>query len=139
MRDRYEEIIKEVLDEIAVALEDSKGIVFHQRRLAFSLSLGAVTLIEIYLEKKNVLKQGGKINHLWLKKNKENAKKLISSQITSPIENLKEIDKLSELAFEIEHKRNELAYGPLASEKILREKIDLFLEMKREVDEDAGN
>ncbi len=34
-----EEILKEVLDEIKSALEDSQGVAAHQRRLAFSLSL----------------------------------------------------------------------------------------------------
>ena len=33
-------IIKEVIDEIESALKDTKGIIAHQRRLAFSLSLG---------------------------------------------------------------------------------------------------
>ena len=100
------EIIKEVLDEIESALKDNKGIINHQRRLAFSLSLGAVSLIEIYLKRKNVLKSGAKINHLWLKKKKENVKKFISNQIICPIENLKEIDNILNISYKIEKERN---------------------------------
>jgi len=128
------EIIKEVLDEIESALEDNKGIVSHQRRLAFSLSLGAVNLIENYLKKQNVLKSGAKINHLWLKKKKENVKKLISNQIVCPIENLKEIDEILDAAYKIEKERNEIAYGKLVSEKMLKEKINLFLNLKKVVE-----
>ena len=51
MKEIKKEIIEEVLDEIDSALKDPKGIVSHQRRLAFSLSLGVVYLIEKYLTK----------------------------------------------------------------------------------------
>ena len=128
------EIIKEVLDEIESALKDNKGIINHQRRLAFSLSLGAVSLIEIYLKRKNVLKSGAKINHLWLKKKKENVKKFISNQIICPIENLKEIDNILNISYKIEKERDEIAYGKPVSEEILKEKINLFLNLKKEIE-----
>lgn len=129
-----EQILQEVIEEIESALKDSKGILAHQRRLAFSLSLGAVTLIEAYLEKKNVLKPGVKINHLWLKKKKENVKNLISRQVTCPIENLIEIDGILDIAYEIEKERNELAYGKQASEETLKKKINSFLNLKKRVE-----
>jgi murein DD-endopeptidase MepM/ murein hydrolase activator NlpD len=131
-----EEILKEVLDEIESALKDSKGIATHQRRLSFSLSLGSVSLIESYLEKINVLKSGAKINHLWMKKKKENIKKLVSDQIVCPIENIKNIDKILDLTFELERDRNEFAYGKPVSEKALKEKIELFLNLKRLIEND---
>jgi|SRR3989338_9736181 len=134
MKEIKKEIIEEVLDEIDSALKDPKGIVSHQRRLAFSLSLGVVYLIEKYLTKEKVLKSGAKINHLWFKKKKENVKKAISRQIISPIENVKSFDNLLDLAFEIEKDRNELAYGKSVSENILKEKINLFLDLKKEVE-----
>lgn len=134
MVEKYQKIIEEVLDEIESALKDSKGIVAHQRRLAFSMSLGVITLLESYLEKINVLKQGAKINHLWLKK--ENVKKLISKQITCPIENLKDFDKLLNMAYELEKERNGLAYGKIVSESVLKEKINLFLNLKKEIEND---
>ena len=127
-------IIKEVIDEIESALKDTKGIIAHQRRLAFSLSLGSVSLIEIYLKKRNILKPGAKINHLWLKKKKENVKKLISNQIICPIENLKEIGEILDICNKIEKERNEIAYGKSVSEEILKEKINLFFNLKKVIE-----
>ncbi len=41
-KERHNEVLKEVLDEIDSALNDKSGLLSHQRRLAFSISLGAV-------------------------------------------------------------------------------------------------
>lgn len=133
MKETNKEIIEEALDEIESALKDPKGIIKHQRRLIFMVSLGAVALIESYLEEKDVLKSGGKINHRWLKKKGENAKKLIEKQIIKPINELK-IDNFLDIAYKLEEKRNQLAYGKRASEEDLKEKIDLFLNLKKEVE-----
>jgi hypothetical protein len=132
--EKNNEIIEEIIDEIENALKDPKGVISHQRRLAFLLSLGAVHLIESYLKKLNVFKSGAKINHLWLKKKKENAKKLIIDQIACPIENLSKIDKLLDNAYDLEKERNELAYGKKVSEEKLKEKIEIFLDLKKEVE-----
>jgi len=128
------EIIKEILDEIESSLKDPKGIKSHQRRLAFSLSLGSITLLEIYLKKLNVLKLGMKINHQWFKKKKENVKEILSKYVTSPMNKLSDIDEVLSIIYEIERERNELAYGKIASEEKLREKINLFLELKKRVE-----
>lgn len=127
------DILVEVLDEIDSSLKDSRGIVVHQRRLAFSLSLGVVVLIENYLLKLNVLKGGAKINHLWFKKNRDNIKKLLSNQITCPIQSINGIDEILDVAFTIEKERNNLAYGKLVSENILKENINLFLKLKKKI------
>ena len=95
-----------------------------------------VTILESYPDKLNVLKPGAKINHLWLKKKKGNLKKLISSQLTSHIDNIKNIDKILDIAFKIESERNELVYGKKVSEDILNEKINLFLNLKKELEND---
>ena len=134
MIEKNNDIIKEVLDEIESALKDSKGIVSHQRRLAFSLSLGVVTLIESYLTRMNVLKPGAKINHLWLKKKKQNVKELISHQITCQINSIRNLDKFLDIAYNLERERNELAYGKTISESVLMEKINLFLDLKKEIE-----
>jgi hypothetical protein len=134
MTGKNEEILQEVIDEIDSALKDPKGIILHQRRLAFALSLGTIALIEDYLTKKNVLKPAAKINHLWLKKKKENVKKIISKIVTCPIDNLEKLDNLLDLAFEIEKERNELAYGKNVNEKKLKQKIDSFLNLKKEAE-----
>ena len=129
-------ILQEVTDEIESSLQDQKGITAHQRRLAFTLSLGVVVLIENYLLKKEVLKPGRKINHLWFKKKKENVKKLISQIITCPIENLNKLNYILDIAYNIEQNRNELAYGKPVSENTLKEKINIFLELKKELEND---
>ena len=131
MKEKYENILKEVLDEIENALKDPKGIVAHQKRLSFSLSIGTVTLLEHYLDNLKVLKPGAKINHLWLKKKKNSIKEYISRQISSQIESIPRIDKLIDLAYELEKDRNIIAYGKLVSESKLREKINLFLEITK--------
>ncbi|MEK6933886.1 MAG: hypothetical protein AABW75_03355 [Nanoarchaeota archaeon] len=175
MKEENAKIIEEVNDEIEASLKDQKGIVAHQRRLTFSFSLGVVALIEDYLEKKRVLKQGAKINHRWFKKNKENVKKFIANQITSPVKNprtkvrgvfgflntskikftcsrtevgslrkfnflsieeIKELDEILDITYKIEHDRDLLAYGKSSNEKILKEKIDLFLSFKRRIEND---
>jgi len=128
------EIIEEVLDEIESALKSPKGIISHQRRLAFCLSLGIVYLLEYYLKKLNVFKPGAKINHLWLKKKKENVKKFISNQITCPVENIKSLNRILDVAYILESERNELAYGKTSSEENLKEKISLFLDLKKEIE-----
>ncbi|MFH1916760.1 MAG: hypothetical protein ABIJ21_05830 [Nanoarchaeota archaeon] len=133
MASAFDGLMKEVMDEIESALKDSQGIIVHQRRLAFLLSLGTVALLEEYLKKKSVLKQGEKIDHRWLKKKKENAKLLIAQRITASIESLPEIDPLLDSAYLIEKDSNDMAYGKGVSEKTIQEKIDCFLELKKKV------
>lgn len=124
----------EVSDEIEVALKDPKGIVAHQKRLAFCLSLGTTSLLENYLRNKNVLKQGYKINHQWFKKNTENVKIILSDKITCPIEEVANIDYILNSIHKIEAKRNELAYGQEVDEKTLKNLISSYLDLKKEVE-----
>ena len=134
MKEENQKSIEEALDEINSALNDPKGIIFHQRRLAFLISLGSVALLENYLEKNNVLKPGSKINHQWLKKKKENVKKLISKQLTSEIDSLSDMDNILETIYQIENERNQIAYGKPVSELKLNEKINLFLDLKKSLE-----
>ena len=128
------EYLREVMDEIESALIDPRGLRAHQRRLAFLLSYGSVVLLETYLTKQNVFKSGAKINHLWLKKKKENEKIFISRQITCSIESLQELDDLLDMIFKIETQRNHVAYGKLVSEETLKDVITLFLDLKKKVE-----
>ena len=66
--EKHEETLKEVLDEIELASKNPKGLIAHQRRLAFALSLGASTLIELYFHKLNIMKEGSRIDHRFFKK-----------------------------------------------------------------------
>ncbi len=129
-QEKTEEGLREVLEEIETALRDPRGLIAHQRRLAFSVSLGASLLVELYFHKKEVLKPGGKINHLWFRKQEKTILETLQHQITSPIKSLPQIDIIIELAKKIEEKRDDLAYGTPAEEKVLQEKIKLFLRLK---------
>ncbi len=129
--EKHEETLKEVEEEIDSSLKDLRGLVSHQRRLAFSLSLGASSIIELYFHKLDIIKEGSKINHLWFKKNIENIKERLQNQIVSPINSVENIDKIVELSKQIEEKRDDLAYGAPASEKLLQEKINLFFELRK--------
>ena len=71
----------ETSDEIDSALNDSRGLLFHQKRLAFCLSDGICNILENYLKEKGVLKPGAKINHQWLKKKKDNVLKILSERL----------------------------------------------------------
>ena len=129
--EKHEEIIKEVIEEIETALKDPRGLLPHQRRLAFTLSLGAVNILELFLHKSNLIKEGSKIDHRLFKKNKEKILEQLQKQVTSQVISIENLTKLIELISKIEEKRDDLAYGAPSTEKILREKINLFLDLKR--------
>ena len=125
--------IDEVEDEIESALKDPRGLVAHKKRLAICLSIGATNILEEYLKKNSVLKQGYKINHQWLKKKKEKVKEILGEKITGSIDSLKNLDKILEIVYNIESKRNDLAYGKKASETLLKDLINQYLLLKKEV------
>jgi hypothetical protein len=128
--ERHNEILKEVLDEIEVSLKDERGLVSHQRRLAFSLSLGAVNLIELYFHKLSIIKEGAKINHKWFKRKKDKIFVYLQKQIISPVDSVEKINEIIDLVTKIEEKRDDLAYGVPSTEKILQEKINFFFNIK---------
>jgi len=129
-KEKHEETLKEVLDEIETALKDGRGLTAHQRRLAFSLSLGASNLLESYFHKLNIIKEGSKINHLWFKRKKEKILEALQKQVISPINSIENINEIIDIIIKIEEKRDDLAYGAPASEKILQDKINLFFKLK---------
>ena len=129
--EKHEEVLQEVTDEIEAALNDARGPVSHQRRLAFSLSLGAVNLIELYLHKINIIKEGSKIDHRWFKKKEESVLEQLQRQVVAPIDSFDKIKQAVVLARKIEEKRDDLAYGAPATELVLQEKINMFLELKK--------
>ena len=130
-KERHEEVLKEVLDEIGSALSDKHGLLIHQRRLAFSISLGAVNLLELHLHNLNIMKVGSMIDHTSFKRSKKNVSDKLERQITSPISSVKDIDNLVEIIRDIEEKRDDLAYGAPATEDVLQNKINLFFKLKK--------
>ena len=79
--DKHEEVLKEVLDEIGSSLRDRDGILAHQRRLAFILSMGSINLLELYFHKEGIMKEGSKINHQWFKKKTETVFEKLQNQV----------------------------------------------------------
>ncbi len=127
--EKREEILKEVIDEIDSALKDNRGLVFHQRRLAFLLSLGALNILELYLHNLNVIKEGVKLNHLWFKRKRQTINEYLQNQIISPISSIKDMEKIIDLIIQIEEKRDDLAYGAKANEEVIQQKINLFFKL----------
>ena len=84
----------ETADEIDSALKDTRGLLVHQKRLAFCLSDGICNLLESYLNKKGVLKPGTKINHQWLKKKKENVLAILSDKLIISFEKLNKLSSV---------------------------------------------
>ena len=130
-KERHEEVLKEVLDEIGSALNDKGGLVSHQRRLAFSLSPGAVNLLELHFHILNIMKEGSMIDHSWFKRNRKNVLEKLGKQVTSPIDSIKDINEIVDIIRNIEERRDDLAYGAPATEDVLQNKINLFFKLKR--------
>ncbi len=129
-----EDIIQEAVAEIEVALKEAEGVLSHQRRLAFLISAGGVALLESFLQRRQVLKPGAKLNHQWFKKNTENVKKNIARQLASPIDSIAEMDLFLDLLYSLEKERNQLAYGKKSTEEKMKALIDIFLEFKKAVE-----
>lgn len=128
--EKHQECLNEVLDGIATALKDPRGLTSHQRRLAFLLSLGTATLIELYLHQQHIIKEGARINHEWFKRKKDKVILQLQNQVVSSLSNFPGLEELLEIALQIEAKRDDLAYGAPASESIIQEKINLFFKLK---------
>ena len=130
--------LEEVIDEIQTSLEDPRGLIAHQRRLATMLSLGISELIEIYFHKLNIMKGGGRIKHDMFRG--KDIESRLSNQIITSLKNIKNIDKIIFLAKSIESKRDDMAYGsPQPHEQLLKTKIEDFLEVKRIIEKETGD
>lgn len=135
--EKHSEAIREVDNEIDNSLSDEHGLSFHQRRLAFMISLGIAELIEIYFHKLRIMKEGSRIKHEWLKK--KNVKDILSNQITGPIDSVTRINEILKISKIVEEKRNELAYAsPVNEDNILKKTINHYLDIKGIVEEEVG-
>ncbi len=131
-QEKHLESIRETLREIESALKDPAGLASHQRRLALMTSIGIAELVELYFHKLEIIKPGVKIEHQWFQRKLDNVKEKIGGLIIKPLNLVRGLDKLLELAIELESNRNLLAYGsPVKDEKILLGRINKFLEFKK--------
>jgi hypothetical protein len=135
--EKHIEALKEVMDEIQASLENSRGLVMHQWRLATMLSLRVCELIEIYFHKMEIMKSGSRIKHAMLRRG--DVKKVFSNQIVAPIDRVKHIDVIIDLAKSIEEERDNMAYGsPQPHEELLTVKIQDFLKLKNLIEKEIG-
>lgn len=134
--EKHRESLMEVSDTIKDALNDPRGIMVHQRRLMAMLSIGTAQLIEMHFHKLDVIKPGAQIKHEWLKKDERNTLLRLSSALTTSPGKIPAIGEILALAREIEADRDEIVYGSrLSGDRVLKEKIALFLDLKKVVGE----
>ncbi len=130
--EKHEEALDEVERTLREALGDPAGILRHQRRIALMTSLGAQQLIELHLHRLHVIKPGAQLKHEWFKLDQRNLEYKLAPLLTKPGADIPKLAEALSLAFRIETGRNDLVYGaPIASDRVLRERIDAFLELKR--------
>ena len=131
--------LKEVREAIEESIRDSRGLLPRQRRLMAALSLGTQHIMEVWLHKAKAIKPGATIKHEWFSAEGHKLKIRMIGILTKDIKSLKNADRILEIACVIEHGRNDIVYGaPLRDDSVLREKIDLFLELKKEIESVMG-
>lgn len=115
---------KKRLEESLKTIEESieKGIIERQRNIGFNTSAAAADMLEIFLHKKSLIDPGAVIKHEWLK-----SKKAIRNKFQFDFPNK---DKILELIFKIEEKRNSLCYGKPQKPETIQELIDNFNKLK---------
>ncbi len=129
--EKHEEALDEVYKTIETALNDSNGLLGHQRRISSMLSMGSQQMIELYFHKLHIIKPGTQLKHEWFKLDDKNIKNKLLPILTTDADKIEKINEILFLARRIEADRNDLVYGaPLENDKKLKEKIDAFLELK---------
>src|SRR3989344_928738 len=120
--EKHKAALSEVEDSIGEAIK-GPSLLNRQRLLMSAMSLGMQHLIELWLHKSE------------LKRLKER----FVGMLTKQIDTLKNADKILEIARTIEINREDIIYGaPLNNDQILREKINLFFELKKEIIKTVG-
>jgi len=129
----------EVKRNLENVLKDPEGLLPHQRLLMAGLSLGMQHMIELWLHKSRAIKPGASIKHEWLASEERRLKIRLAGALTKQLETIKNSDKVLSLARDVERDRNDIIYGaPLTSDRILKLKIEAFLELKKAVEESIG-
>ena len=130
------------LKEVNAYIDESlaKGLLQRQRLLMAALSLGMQHVIELWLHKAGAIKPGALIKHEFFKSEERRLKLKLSGMLTKNISTLKNAAPILSIACEIERDRDDIIYGaPLPDDRILREKIDYFFELKKAVKEAVGD
>lgn len=119
--EKHYERLKESLEVLDESI--SKNLVKRQRTIGFNCSAASADMFEIYLHENNLIEPGFTVKHEWFK-----SKNKIEEKFPFEFEYKEKIFKLME---EIEDKRNNLCYGTPKPEKIIKEVILKFNELKQ--------
>ncbi|GEM_PF-1348742 len=138
--EKHKPALKEVMAYIDESLKDPKGLIPRQRLLMTALSLGMQHAVEMWLHKTGAIKPGASVKHEFFKSEERRLKIKLAGMLTKNISSLKNADSILSIAREIERSRDDIIYGaPITNDKILREKIDFFLELKKFVKDAVGD
>ena len=128
----------EALGEVDAYIEESlqaPELVRRQRLLMAALSLGMQHLVELWLHEARALKPGAMVKHEFFKAGERRLLLRLAGALTKDLQGLPDAGRILALAREIERGRDDIIYGaPLPSDRELREKVDLFFELKRAVE-----
>lgn len=130
------------LKEVNAYVDESlRGNLLHRQRLLMAaLSLGMQHVVELWLHKARAIKPGTSIKHEFFKSEERKLKLKLAGMLTKNISSLKHADAILSIAREVEHNRDDIIYGaPLPNDRVLREKIDYFFELKKAVKEAVGD
>ncbi|MBS3056391.1 MAG: hypothetical protein J4473_03075 [Candidatus Aenigmarchaeota archaeon] len=137
---KHIEALKEVMETIDFSIKDNRGLIVYQRRLTAMLSLGSQHILELYLHKINAIKPGTQLKHEWLKMEEKNLEMQLAGILTKSLSSIPDSSYIFALAKKIETDRNDLVYGSnLKNDNILREKISIFLDLKKFIEQKIGD
>ena len=136
--EKHQAALKEIDSYIEECL--SKRLLDRQRLLMAALSIGMQHIIELWLHKAHAIKPGATVKHEFFKSEERKLKLRLAGMLTKNISSLRNADAILSIAREIERSRDDIIYGaPLPSDRILREKIDYFFELRKAVKEAVGD
>ena len=138
----HEEKHTSALEEVNAYINESinSNLLKRQRLLMTALSLGMQHVVELWLHKARAIKPGASVKHEFFKSEERKLKLRLAGMLTKNISSLRNADAILSIAREIERSRDDIIYGaPLPSDRILREKIDYFFELRKAVKEAVGD
>jgi len=120
---KIEDHLRNINESLEVIRESiQKGVQERQRNIAFNISVASVEMLEVYLHKINVLNPAVVIKHEWFTSIRKAKEKL---KFDFPDE-----EKIIDLLYEIESKRNFLCYGKLQPLEVIESIITSFNKLK---------
>src|SRR3989338_10426739 len=136
--EKHNDALREVEAYIDECLQGN--MLKRQRLLMAALSLGMQHIVEMWLHKARAIKPGATIKHEFFKSEERRLKLKLAGMLTKNINSLKNADAILSISHEIELNRDDIIYGaPLQNDRVLREKIDYFFELKKAVKDATGD